>query len=102
MNNRYQVFVSSTYVDLQDERAEAIQALLELDCMPAGMELFPAANDLGCVRTRRGGVRRAGTAPQWRRAADLGHFVQFWLFDRPCAMSDDVACADGRRAGRSA
>jgi Domain of unknown function (DUF4062) len=45
MNKRYQVFVSSTYVDLQDERAEAIQALLELDCMPAGMELFPAAND---------------------------------------------------------
>jgi hypothetical protein len=45
MDKRYQVFVSSTYIDLQDERAEAIQALLELDCMPAGMELFPAAND---------------------------------------------------------
>jgi hypothetical protein len=28
-----------------DERAEVMQALLELDCMPAGMELFPAAND---------------------------------------------------------
>lgn len=45
MNRRYQVFVSSTYEDLQEERAEAIQALLELDCMPAGMELFPAANE---------------------------------------------------------
>jgi hypothetical protein len=42
---RYQVFVSSTFSDLQDERQEVIQALLELDCIPAGMELFPAAND---------------------------------------------------------
>lgn len=45
MNKRYQVFVSSTYNDLQDERREVIQALLELDCIPAGMELFPASND---------------------------------------------------------
>jgi hypothetical protein len=42
---RYQVFVSSTFQDLQEERQEVIQALLELDCMPSGMELFPAAND---------------------------------------------------------
>lgn len=45
MEKRYQVFVSSTYNDLQDERKEVIQALLELDCIPAGMELFPAADD---------------------------------------------------------
>jgi 8-oxo-dGTP pyrophosphatase MutT (NUDIX family) len=45
MNKRYQVFVSSTYIDLQEERAVVMQALLELDCMPAGMELFPAANE---------------------------------------------------------
>lgn len=45
MEKRYQVFVSSTYADLQDERQEVMQALLELDCIPAGMELFPAANE---------------------------------------------------------
>jgi Domain of unknown function (DUF4062) len=45
LERRYQVFVSSTYTDLVDERREVIQALLELDCIPAGMELFPAAND---------------------------------------------------------
>lgn len=45
MNTIYQVFVSSTYEDLQEERKEVMQALLELDCMPAGMELFPASND---------------------------------------------------------
>jgi hypothetical protein len=45
MEKRYQVFVSSTYTDLLVERAEVMQALLELDCMPAGMELFPAASE---------------------------------------------------------
>lgn len=45
MDKRYQVFVSSTYTDLKTERQQVIQALLELDCIPAGMELFPASND---------------------------------------------------------
>lgn len=45
MEKRYQVFISSTYADLQEERQEVIQALLELDCIPAGMELFPAASE---------------------------------------------------------
>jgi hypothetical protein len=45
VDRRYQVFVSSTYTDLVDERAEVIQAILELDGLPAGMEIFPAAND---------------------------------------------------------
>jgi hypothetical protein len=45
MEKRYQVFVSSTYEDLREERQEVMQALLELDCIPAGMELFPAANE---------------------------------------------------------
>ncbi|HEU0015312.1 MAG TPA: DUF4062 domain-containing protein [Longimicrobium sp.] len=44
MKKRYQVFVSSTYVDLLEERAAVMQTLLEMDCMPAGMELFPAAS----------------------------------------------------------
>jgi nucleoside 2-deoxyribosyltransferase len=45
MGKRYQVFVSSTYQDLREERQEVIQALLELDCIPSGMELFPAADE---------------------------------------------------------
>lgn len=45
MDKRYQVFVSSTFEDLQEERKEVMQALLELDCIPAGMELFPASNE---------------------------------------------------------
>jgi len=42
---RYQVFVSSTYLDLRDERQAVIAALLECDAFPAGMEVFPAADD---------------------------------------------------------
>lgn len=37
--------MSSTYKDLTEERSEVMQALLELDCIPVGMELFPAADD---------------------------------------------------------
>ena len=45
MDKRYQVFVSSTYLDLVDERAKITHTLLQLDCIPAGMELFPAADE---------------------------------------------------------
>lgn len=41
---RYQVFVSSTYLDLKEERETITSTLLESDAFPAGMELFPATN----------------------------------------------------------
>lgn len=44
-NKRYQVFVSSTYTDLKKERQAVIQTLMEMDCIPAGMELFPAVDE---------------------------------------------------------
>jgi adenylate kinase len=45
VDKRYQVFVSSTYADLREERQRVIQALMEMDCIPSGMELFPAADE---------------------------------------------------------
>ena len=45
MERKHQVFVSSTYKDLIEERQHVIHALLELDCIPAGMELFPASDE---------------------------------------------------------
>lgn len=45
MEKRAQVFVSSTYVDLIEERQAVTKTLLELDCFPAGMELFPAGDE---------------------------------------------------------
>lgn len=45
MDKRYQVFISSTFADLKEERRKVIQTLMELDCIPSGMELFPAADE---------------------------------------------------------
>ena len=53
MDKRYQVFVSSTYEDLHEERREVMQSLLALDCIPTGMELFPAADDDSLTHIRR-------------------------------------------------
>lgn len=39
---KHQVFVSSTFVDLQAERQAAVQAILQAGHIPAGMELFAA------------------------------------------------------------
>mgnify|MGYP000728258432 CR=1 FL=1 len=44
-DKRYQIFLSSTYTDLTDERAAVIQAILDLGHLPAGMEMFPAADE---------------------------------------------------------
>jgi len=41
---KYQVFVSSTYEDLKEERAAVSQTLLDLGCIPVGMEQFPASS----------------------------------------------------------
>ena len=45
MEKRYQVFVSSTFADLQEERRNVIQTLMEMDCIPSGMEIFPALDE---------------------------------------------------------
>lgn len=42
---RYQVFVSSTFRDLKEERNSVIKALLDIDMFPAAMEHFPASDD---------------------------------------------------------
>ncbi len=44
-DKRYQVFISSTFTDLQEERRQVMQAVMNLDGIPAGMELFPAADE---------------------------------------------------------
>lgn len=45
MEKRYQVFISSTFTDLKDERQAVLRGILELNHMPAGMELFPATDN---------------------------------------------------------
>lgn len=42
LDKRYQVFISSTFMDLRKERQAVSQALLRSDCFPAQMENWPA------------------------------------------------------------
>lgn len=42
---RLQVFVSSTFLDLKEERQAAVEAILDAGHIPAGMELFTAGDE---------------------------------------------------------
>ena len=42
IKKKYQVFVSSTYLDLKEERSSVISAILDMGCIPVAMEQFPA------------------------------------------------------------
>lgn len=104
-DKRYQVFVSSTYEDLQEERREVMQALLELDCIPAGMELFPAADEtqwslirrviddcdyyIVIVAGRYGSVNKDGTSyteMEYRYALEQGKPIIAFLHRDPSAL----------------
>jgi hypothetical protein len=49
---KLQVFVSSTYTDLRDERQAAVEGILSAGHIPAGMELFAAGDQsqMGVIR----------------------------------------------------
>ncbi|HWZ22596.1 MAG TPA: DUF4062 domain-containing protein [Cytophagaceae bacterium] len=45
MKIKYQIFVSSTFEDLKDERELVIKAILEMGHIPVGMEMFSAGDE---------------------------------------------------------
>ena len=45
MSIKYQIFVSSTYDDLRNEREQVLKATLEMGHIPVGMEMFSAADE---------------------------------------------------------
>jgi nucleoside 2-deoxyribosyltransferase len=45
LKKRLQIFVSSTYIDLREERQAAVEAILTSGHIPAGMELFTAGDE---------------------------------------------------------
>lgn len=45
MERKYQVFISSTFSDLKNERQSITNCLLMANCIPAGMEAFVASDD---------------------------------------------------------
>lgn len=108
VERRYQVFVSSTFLDLVEERKEVMQALLELDCIPSGMELFQAADEdqwslikrviddcdyyLVIIGGRYGSVSAEGvsfTEMEYRYALETGKPSIAFLHDNPGNISAD-------------
>jgi hypothetical protein len=108
VEKRYQVFVSSTFLDLIEERKEVMQALLELDCIPSGMELFQAADEdqwslikrviddcdyyLVIIGGRYGSISAEGvsfTEMEYRYALESGKPAMAFLHDNPGNIAAD-------------
>ncbi|WP_260597066.1 DUF4062 domain-containing protein [Sphingomonas endolithica] len=106
VDKRYQVFVSSTFRDLIEERKEVMQALLELDCIPSGMELFQAADEdqwtlikrviddcdyyMVIVAGRYGSIGSGGlsyTEMEYRYATEQGKPVVSFLHEAPSSLT---------------
>lgn len=45
MDKKYQIFVSSTFIDLKEERQAVLKAVQEAEYIPSGMEMFPATDE---------------------------------------------------------
>jgi hypothetical protein len=45
MKNKYSVFISSTFIDLEDERETIRKLVIDMGYIPLGMEFFPATNE---------------------------------------------------------
>lgn len=45
MRKKLQIFISSTYIDMKEERQAAVEAILKSGNIPAGMELFTSGNE---------------------------------------------------------
>lgn len=105
IQKKYQVFVSSTFKDLQEERQEVIKALLELDCFPASMEFFPSTDDdqwtlikqiiddcdyyLVIIGGRYGSLSVEGisyTEKEYRYALDIGKPIIAFLHEDPDSL----------------
>lgn len=53
MKRKLQVFISSTYTDMREERQAAVEAILRAGHIPAGMELFAAGDESQLETIRR-------------------------------------------------
>jgi len=108
VEKRYQVFISSTSDDLKEERKEIMQVLLEQNAIPAGMELFPAADEdqwslikkvidasdyyLVVVAGRYGSIGPDGisyTEMEFRYAKDAGKPIIGFIHEEPGKIQAD-------------
>lgn len=105
MERLYQVFVSSTFTDLQEERRRVMEVLLNANCVPAGMELFPASGQdqldmikpiidrsdyyLIIVGARYGSPSSRGisfTEREYRHAVEHGKHILGFVHEDPASL----------------
>jgi len=121
MNKKYQVFVSSTYDDLKDERDQVIKAILEMGHIPVGMEMFSAADEqqwkviartideidyyIVIVAHRYGSVTRSGvsyTEKEFAYAHSRGIPILGFVIDPRAAWPADRMERDTKKAKKLA
>ena len=106
MAKKFQVFVSSTFMDLQEERREVTQAILDLGHIPSGMETFPAFDEeqfkyikrmiddsdyyIVIIGARYGSMDADGigyTEKEFDYAKESGKWVLAFVHDKPDEIS---------------
>lgn len=121
-NTKYQVFISSTYADLVEERKKILDILLTADCIPAGMEAFVATDDeqfnvikrvidlcdyyILIIGKRYGSINDATgisyTEMEYNYAIDKGIPVLVFAIDDSVVLSDDKIETDDIKKGKLA
>lgn len=116
MDKRYQVFISSTFTDLKEERKAIIEGLLNAKYIPAGMEMFAASNDeqfkyikkiidtcdyyVLIVGARYGSINpstgKSFTEQEYDYAVEKGIPVLAFLHDAPYDLPSDKRDDDNR------
>lgn len=110
---KYQIFLSSTYEDLKDERRAVEEVIVRAGDLPVGMEAFPAADDeqfefiktiidrcdyyVLIIAGRYGSLSRDGlsfTEKEYRHAVEKGVPVLVLLRDGRDKISADKVEAD--------
>ncbi|WP_422395914.1 DUF4062 domain-containing protein [Roseovarius rhodophyticola] len=115
---KYQVFLSSTYSDLRSERDSITKALYEMDCIPVGMEAFPAADEeqlsfikriiqdtdyyILIVGARYGSLDREGvsfTEREYQFAKSIGIPILAFIHDDPGGLDEKKSdLSDAKKA----
>jgi hypothetical protein len=113
LEKKYQIFVSSTFRDLIEERQDAIKSILDLGHIPAGMEGFPAIDMeqlkyikkiidqcdyyILIVAGRYGSVDADGisyTEKEYKYAVETGKTVLAFVLENPEHLPPDKADHD--------
>ena len=113
MSKKYQFFISSTYNDLAEERQEIIKAILKLNHIPIGMEMFSANDEEQWAEIKRtidtsdyfiviighkyGSQTREGisyTEKEYDYANDLGIPIMAFIRNRNAPISNELRDSD--------